>query len=746
MSGDRWSWLCYIRYWEKTMPEDELVEEDPIAESLYDPIQNLPLPTRVRNALLRGGMRTVNDLLATSEEEIRDIWFVGEMAFGEIKTIRDRLLASLSSLDTPSNLTVEGAVGANEGCRLVNGFRDSGGVTVSLSDSILVLPLSSRAQGALRDCRVRTIDGLLRMPERKLRSLNGVGTKTFREIQTLRNQLQSLLSLGRDDRLELKVPVPDAVADKLLSFGVRKIADLSHYTVEDLIVRGQLTYSEARHLEGILSATDVSLSTLWPEHPLVSSSDFRYLERMGIPLEDIRISRLALPERLEAELELLGMETVATVASQSELVLGTVLGALGEEYIRILARNLEAYFQWLTAQDNWDTEVSNLGISPLYFVQLGENTLATIVDGLFRHLRSERNRKVIRLRFGLDGGGQRTLQEIAEQFGLSRARIHQIEGKALSRLRSGRGAGLLQALYVSIEDEMRVRGGLMSLTQIGEYIDDILEIGEIDLDGSVLLLLSLARDPFVELQRKKRWGLKDTPQHLVKPATRELLAILQAVHAPLPQAVLVDRLTETEWYAELGDKDCLSREFIIACLSTDDRFEETEDSQWGLTRWRKHRIDEIVIALRQLGKPSHFTEIAKITNEMLPPSQRTSARNILSQMRHNSHLFVWVNRGTYGLAEWGLKRVRFYVDIAEEVLEEKGKPLTFEEIFRVVNAEREASPDSIKFILSTNPRFHLYPDNRFGLVSWLEEADEGEEDDTEDLFLEDLKRRLFHDF
>jgi RNA polymerase primary sigma factor len=48
---------------------------------------------------------------------------------------------------------------------------------------------------------------------------------------------------------------------------------------------------------------------------------------------------------------------------------------------------------------------------------------------------SEREREVIRLRFGLDDGRQRTLDEIGREFGLSRERIRQIEKGTMHKLR-----------------------------------------------------------------------------------------------------------------------------------------------------------------------------------------------------------------------------------------------------------------------------------------------------------------------
>ena len=49
---------------------------------------------------------------------------------------------------------------------------------------------------------------------------------------------------------------------------------------------------------------------------------------------------------------------------------------------------------------------------------------------------SERERVVLRLRFGLDDGRSKTLEEIGEVLGVSRERVRQIEGEALAKLRT----------------------------------------------------------------------------------------------------------------------------------------------------------------------------------------------------------------------------------------------------------------------------------------------------------------------
>ena len=48
---------------------------------------------------------------------------------------------------------------------------------------------------------------------------------------------------------------------------------------------------------------------------------------------------------------------------------------------------------------------------------------------------TEREQKVLKLRFGLDDGRPRTLEEVGKEFNVTRERIRQIEAKALRKLR-----------------------------------------------------------------------------------------------------------------------------------------------------------------------------------------------------------------------------------------------------------------------------------------------------------------------
>ena len=49
---------------------------------------------------------------------------------------------------------------------------------------------------------------------------------------------------------------------------------------------------------------------------------------------------------------------------------------------------------------------------------------------------SPREAKVLRLRYGLDDGRPRTLEEVGKEFNVTRERVRQIEAKALRKIRN----------------------------------------------------------------------------------------------------------------------------------------------------------------------------------------------------------------------------------------------------------------------------------------------------------------------
>lgn len=68
------------------------------------------------------------------------------------------------------------------------------------------------------------------------------------------------------------------------------------------------------------------------------------------------------------------------------------------------------------------------------YEQLEEKTVTKMLDEMIKTL-DPREAMILRYRFGLDGGSERTLEEVGEKFGVTRERIRQIQNIALKKLR-----------------------------------------------------------------------------------------------------------------------------------------------------------------------------------------------------------------------------------------------------------------------------------------------------------------------
>lgn len=79
-------------------------------------------------------------------------------------------------------------------------------------------------------------------------------------------------------------------------------------------------------------------------------------------------------------------------------------------------------------------------------VMLLKEKMADVLQNL-----SERERKVLVLRYGLEDGHQRTLEEVGQEFGVTRERIRQIEAKALRKLRHPSRGKVLKDYWTTSE-------------------------------------------------------------------------------------------------------------------------------------------------------------------------------------------------------------------------------------------------------------------------------------------------------
>ncbi len=68
------------------------------------------------------------------------------------------------------------------------------------------------------------------------------------------------------------------------------------------------------------------------------------------------------------------------------------------------------------------------------YANLEDKTVTDMLQDMVKHL-DPREATILRFRFGLDGGTEKTLEEVGEKFGVTRERVRQIQNLALRKLR-----------------------------------------------------------------------------------------------------------------------------------------------------------------------------------------------------------------------------------------------------------------------------------------------------------------------
>ena len=341
-------------------------------------------------------------------------------------------------------------------------------------------------------------------------------------------------------------------------------------------------------------------------------------------------------------------------------------------------------------------------------LQTAQNTkvainLQSLLDDLFMVL-TEKEAMVIRRRFALQGQPKQTLEKIGKHFKVTRERIRQIEGIALSKLRRTVRTTKLNEVNELAKSILRVHGGLM---REDELISQVLKRmpNSTELDGAVLRL-SFSIDSEMNSSGHSGtfvpfWRLESLAMEDVSLIVDHIVKILKKRKSCMKKEELISAVQALNLF-----KDRIpSKELISSSFTIDERLREIDDG-WGLTEWRFVRPrsirDKVEIILRKAGTPLHFMEIANRIREA-----RFDHKNVTVQAVHNELIrypqFVLVGRGLYALREWGYEPGTV-ADVIEAILKEKG-PLSKKEIIAEVAKQRTVKVGTISLNLQKMPYF-----------------------------------------
>lgn len=429
-----------------------------------------------------------------------------------------------------------------------------------------------------------------------------------------------------------------------------------------------------------------------------------------------------------------GVRTVADLLSATREELAT-LGGLGD----ISLQELETYFPLLRVVDLEDTDYlqteDKLHVIPnpepeLDLAQINErDVFETLMLGV-----NERNIEILAYRFGLAGNEVHTLQETGEKFGVSRERVRQvcmnnILAKVRPTTRKNRLLLQIRALCKKYVEEVRVT----TIENLVIYVAS--KLATQDTNHLSNLLRFINYEIFDDEQQ--RFGLMVEKTLICYPeiGADYVLSVYLAVRNYLntnmaPMSLMkIFEFTNQEFVDNPPDE-----KILCGILELHPDFVQVDNGDWGLEQWRKKLFDDIIIVLREIGRPAHFTELTSLVNQRLTVDERVTANTMHAHLGRYTKLFIRTDSGTFALREQfpnAPVQPPKYVDLVEEVLEDAGIPLDANTVHERVNSLREAKLSSIMIYLATHEKFTSYGSGLYGLVKWR--RDERGQDHNGDL-------------
>ncbi len=164
----------------------------------------------------------------------------------------------------------------------------------------------------------------------------------------------------------------------------------------------------------------------------------RRFENTGINIEDlISIGTIGL------------IKAVGTYQPAKSIKLATYASRCVENEILMHFRSQRKYQGDVSLSDSIDSDREGNALSLMDVISVEDDMLENLdardscakVRRCVEHCLTEREAKVISLRYGLDGEGPRTQREIASSCGISRSYVSRLEKKALGKLREAMEKG-----------------------------------------------------------------------------------------------------------------------------------------------------------------------------------------------------------------------------------------------------------------------------------------------------------------
>ncbi|MBI4090328.1 MAG: hypothetical protein HY421_02900 [Candidatus Kerfeldbacteria bacterium] len=335
---------------------------------------------------------------------------------------------------------------------------------------------------------------------------------------------------------------------------------------------------------------------------------------------------------------------------------------------------------------------------------------------------TEKEQAVLRQRIGLDGQAPKTLEEIGQQFRVTRERIRQIENGAVHKIRRSRQfketIGPIERLLMSILNQ---RGGIMEEQSF--FLEVLSHAGSAPEQRRAL---SFILEQLLSHRLEHRppgngfrasWKLKAQSLELARQAIEALTSGVRQAAVPLTREQLLAAFRKLPLYQQ--HQTWFTEEAVLSYVGLSAQLGKNPFGEYGLTAWGtivpKRMHDRILLIMRKHGQPLHFTEISKRINEAGFDARPAYPPTVHNELILNSE-YVLIGRGIYALKEWGYKP-GVVAEVLVELLRNADQPMSRDELIDAVLKQRMVKRNTVMLALTNKKLFRRLPSGEYELAT-----------------------------
>lgn len=407
-------------------------------------------------------------------------------------------------------------------------------------------------------------------------------------------------------------------------------------------------------------------------------------------------------------------------------------------------------------------------------------TVTQLIDTGMRRV-SERDREIVRQRLFGQNGGFRTLEDVGEQFGMTRERVRQIVKAAFEKVRRSSGPILTRVLEALTKEHntfvipvsAQVVVERLSTAQYASEWPALFYMYVLDQIAPSIPVwgLEIRHDTLDKSQRDEinsvleKWLPTKTEHPTAKEAFEQLRTdskvnelSVATLFSVLQRArrIIVDfastneprlrlrrlRLFDVALPVLAGSAEPLTAEIIIERARA--RFGADAVMLAGRTTENALAAHPGVFRLgpRSFGLRQHFVSseadwpvlreqfirLLRKENRPISTIEVCDKRSIALPPRMNSYelaevlredaRFIDLGRRLFGLAKWGVEEREHIKDLIPKILTQSGRPLTASEMYKRLTKFRSAAPTALSTILRNHSKIVRLDFEHYGLRSW----------------------------